>query len=286
MRVISFNSSDGVWPRVRTFLMAREAENNFFLGLMARPALDASAVLRAVEHEGQVVGVAVMTPPYSMVITRMPAGAAGILAAQLADQDIAIPGVWANSDVLDEFARTWIGRRDVKVREGLALGTYQVERVVPPGNVPGYLRVAGEGDLEVLLAWRAAFTQELEMKETSASAALEETVCAIAEGRRFLWHDPAASDQAVSMCGTAGPTPNGIRMQAVYTPPEMRRRGYASACVAAASQRLLDSGKKYCFLYTDLANPTSNKIYRTIGYHHVCDTRQVFFDHDPERALR
>jgi predicted GNAT family acetyltransferase len=80
------------------------------------------------------------------------------------------------------------------------------------------------------------------------------------------------------MVGVAGPTPNGIRINAVYTPPEFRRRGYASACVAEVSQRMLDSGRKFCFLFTDLANPTSNKIYKAIGYRHVADGQHITFD--------
>ena len=73
-------------------------------------------------------------------------------------------------------------------------------------------------------------------------------------------------------------TPRGVRVNMVYTPPELRRRGYASACVAALSQRMLDSGKKFCFLYTDLSNPTSNKIYQEIGYRPVFDVDEYKFE--------
>jgi len=58
----------------------------------------------------------------------------------------------------------------------------------------------------------------------------------------------------------------------VYTPPEFRGRGYASALVAALSQAMLDAGYHFCTLFTDLANPTSNHIYQAIGYQPVCDT--------------
>ena len=63
----------------------------------------------------------------------------------------------------------------------------------------------------------------------------------------------------------------------MYTPPERRRRGYASALVAALSQEQLDAGKEFCFLYTDLANPTSNKIYQDIGYEPVADVDEYRF---------
>src|SRR5438093_1092376 len=96
----------------------------------------------------------------------------------------------------------------------------------------------------------------------------------IAGGRLRLWEDGVV----VSMAGASGPTPNGIRVGAVYTPPDKRRRGYASALVAALSQEQLDTGKKFCFLYTDLANPTSNKIYQDVGYEPVCDIDEYIFE--------
>jgi hypothetical protein len=64
----------------------------------------------------------------------------------------------------------------------------------------------------------------------------------------------------------------------VYTPPELRGRGYASACVAAASQEHLDAGRRWCFLFTDVENPTSNRIYQTIGYRPIRDVRVFHFD--------
>ena len=80
------------------------------------------------------------------------------------------------------------------------------------------------------------------------------------------------------MAGFSGATPNGIRVNLVYTPPEYRKKGYATSCVAALSQTLLDQGRKYCFLFTDLANPTSNHIYQTIGYQPVCDMNDYWFE--------
>ena len=77
--------------------------------------------------------------------------------------------------------------------------------------------------------------------------------------------------------GFGGPTPNGIRIGPVYTPPELRGRGYASALTAQVSQLQLDRGRRFCFLYTDLANPTSNAIYMRIGYERVCDSRELAF---------
>jgi predicted GNAT family acetyltransferase len=93
-------------------------------------------------------------------------------------------------------------------------------------------------------------------------------------GRRiFLWEDA----EPVSLVGVGGATPNGIRIGPVYTPPRFRGHGYASALTATVSQAMLDEGRRFCFLYTDLANPTSNKIYQAIGYKPVTDALMVGF---------
>jgi len=96
---------------------------------------------------------------------------------------------------------------------------------------------------------------------------------------RYLGADPCLrgmmiwshKGNPVSMAGYSGPTTNGIRIGAVYTPPTQRKKGYASACVAGLSQYLLDLGFQFCFLFTDLMNPTSNHIYQQIGYQAVSD---------------
>jgi predicted GNAT family acetyltransferase len=89
-----------------------------------------------------------------------------------------------------------------------------------------------------------------------------------------MWEDGA---DVVSMCGFGGLTPRGIRIGPVYTPPELRRRGYASALTAHVTQQQLDGGRDYCFLYTDLANPTSNRIYLNLGYELVCESADYAF---------
>jgi hypothetical protein len=93
----------------------------------------------------------------------------------------------------------------------------------------------------------------------------------------MLWE---VEGSAVSMAGYAGPTPNGIRVAWVYTPPNNRGKGFAGACVAALSQKLLDDGRKFCFLYTDLANPVSNHVYQKIGYVPVTDATVYSFSEE------
>jgi predicted GNAT family acetyltransferase len=78
-------------------------------------------------------------------------------------------------------------------------------------------------------------------------------------------------DEPVSFLGVTAPLGGVVRIGPVYTPPEHRARGYASALVAAVSQAALDDGVMICSLYTDLANPTANRIYAAVGYRPVGD---------------
>ncbi len=97
-----------------------------------------------------------------------------------------------------------------------------------------------------------------------------------AEGT-YLWEDGAP----VSMASHSGPTPNGIRIGRVYTPPDYRGKGYARACVAALSRLLLDSGYRYCFLFADLSNPTADRLYQSIGYRPVAEAEEYEFSDPP-----
>src|SRR5207244_2654630 len=121
----------------------------------------------------------------------------------------------------------------------------------------------------LIAAWAQAFHEE------ALDSAPDQDYDLIAErwikgiGRTaYLWEDEG---RVVSLTGVGGLTPHGIRVGPVYTPPELRSRGYASNLVAQVSQAQLDSGRQFVFLFTDLANPTANKIYQDIGYEPVID---------------
>lgn len=130
-----------------------------------------------------------------------------------------------------------------------------------------------KSDRFLLIDWIRAFTSEA-IGENEPKPNYRD-ICdrRLRQNSLYLWQN----DVPVSMAGFSGATPNGIRINAVYTPPEYRRKGYASSCVAALSRSLLNKGHKYCFLFTDLANPTSNSIYQKIGYKPVCDVSNYRF---------
>ncbi len=277
MQVISFQGGREFLERAGALLLEREAENNLMLGVAAsmdRSAPPLGTKLYAVEDAGRAVAAGMMTPRHPPVITRGPEAAIRLLAERVWADGVRPAGVTGPRESAEGFARRWTelsGKRYAVERDW---GIYQADSIVPPAKAGGELRRATAADVDLLAAWSAEFCRETNLPAEGDQRAVIERQ--IKEERLFVWCDPAP----VSAAAWAGKTPNGVRINSVYTPPEQRRRGYASAGVAALSSRLLTSGRKFCFLFTDLANPTSNKIYQAIGYRHVCDFQQYVFDRE------
>jgi predicted GNAT family acetyltransferase len=141
------------------------------------------------------------------------------------------------------------------------------------------MRLAREDEVDLITEWALAFQEEA-LGPGDPEQTRETVVHRINEQEIYVWDD----EQPASMAAKARPIVNGISVNLVYTPPEFRRRGYATACVAALSQLLLDSGWKFCVLFADLSNPTSNHIYQTIGYTSVCDFNEYIFDIEADRS--
>jgi predicted GNAT family acetyltransferase len=184
-------------------------------------------------------------------------------------------GVMAPSALARAFADAWqtqTGRSSVlESREGI----YELSEVHAPSGVPGAFRLATHDDRPLLVRWLDAFHAEaLPGAPVEDTGAWVDRAFASPTRTVALWEDGGVP---VSFAGAGNPTPNGIRIGPVYTPPAHRARGYASALVAELSARQLASGHHFCFLFTDLTNPTSNHIYQTIGYHQVGDAEVYRF---------
>jgi predicted GNAT family acetyltransferase len=154
---------------------------------------------------------------------------------------------------------------------------YGLTSVRDIARAPGEPRAAVPDDRAFLLAWLRAFADESLAHPEETFRHIERNLESRfgGEGGGFwLWEDRG---EPVSLSGYSGPTPTGIRIGPVYTPPEHRKHGYATTLVADLSAWLLEQGHRACFLYTDLANPTSNRIYVEIGYERVCDAMEFMF---------
>lgn len=285
MNLERFDDPHAFHAQAISFLLEREAEHNLILGLTTELMAGTSrypdpAYLAVVRHAGDVVAVALRTPPHAVIMAHTAEPQAlDLLARDLRATYGALPGVNGEATVSEQFAHVWQEVAGQSAELEMAQRIYKLETVNPVSGVPGSMRRATQADFDLLRRWQGDFSVEAVGKEpeTVDYARIERTIREALKFQslgRFLWEH----EGPVSLAGFSGPTPNGIRIGPVYTPPEHRRRGYASALVAALSQQLLDEGRKMCFLYTDLANPTSNRIYMNIGYQPVCDVNVYCFD--------
>jgi len=215
-----------------------------------------------------------MTPPHNLIISwTADDSALDAIARELHATGIALPGINSSADIARKFALKWSEVSGQTFRVQMAQRIYQLSRVTSETRPAGRLREPNQSDDALLREWRAAFSIDAEGMDPGQ--AREAAALPLPKSRRLLLWDVERT--AVSMAGFAGPTPNGIRVAWVYTPPENRGKGFAGACVAALSQKLLDDGRKFCFLYTDLANPISNHVYLKIGYEPVTDATVYSF---------
>lgn len=257
------------------FLRAAEAENVLMLGICSPGGsgrFDDSCYLATVEADQAVVACALRTPPYSAVLTRADREALELLVTDLVGTYEDLPAAAGPEPTIRAFADLWSARTGATARLAVRMRVFEAQRVLQPALPSGRFRVATEADLPTATQWVEAFFAEVDLGDPSdpSDVAREQ----IRAGSLFIWEDA----RPVSMAAWAGRTGRTVRVNSVYTPPEYRRHGYAPACVASLTQRLLDEGLASCCLYTDLANPTSNKIYQAIGYRPVCDVTEYHFE--------
>jgi GNAT superfamily N-acetyltransferase len=243
------------------------------------------AVVR--DDAGQVAGVAMRTapfPPHPAYVLPMPEEAAMLLARTLHERGELLAGVNgalpAARLVAHEQARLVGGA--VRVHEHLRL--FELGELVVPPSPPGRLRLAVAEDAPLALAWFRDFGAAAaeQAGRTEAHHGLEtftidDMVLRIDEGVIWLWE--AEGGERVHLTGANPPAYGVVRVGPVYTPAGHRGRGYASAAVAQVSRQVLAGGSRAC-LFTDQANPTSNRIYEAIGYRQVADMVGLLVDGD------
>ena len=268
-----YHDSDPVsfLQRAHSFLEEFEAENNLLLGVSSWLATHPERVEQSphfftVEENGKVRAAAMMTPPYNLVLSRAKKEALAAIAEHLMAKGITPPGANGPSQTSRTFVELWNQESSQPFRLHRSLRIYQLLQDVPPPPVKGRMRLARDSDTNTLLSWIHGFNVDIAGSQSrdDASKMLHRI---LADRRLYVWEDKGLC----SMAAWGGPTRHGVRISLVYTPPELRRRGYATACVAALSKATLVSGKKFCCLFADLSNQTSNRLYQRIGYKRVCD---------------
>jgi predicted GNAT family acetyltransferase len=224
-----------------------------------------------VDVEGAVAGVVFRSPlHYIATVTPMPAEAVTAAVECIADDGVRLPGVSGEASTAARFAGHWTERTKSAAVPTQGQRIYEIDAVVPARPTNGKMRAATPDDLDVLVPWVHAFQREIGEPPGDATAVVARRLTA---GQLWIWEDGAP----VALTGVFDTVGGVARVGPVYTPPERRGHGYASALVADVSDIVLGRGDR-CILYTDLENPTSNSIYRALGYRAVAEALKYRFD--------
>jgi len=263
------------------FLRANAAQNTIMLGVAETLQTRGLAAFSDATPlcgwwtgpDGAVAAALLQTPPYPILLTVLPPGAAAALAAELAARGHHPPGVTAAPGPAGEFAAAWTERTGQASQVAMRMRLYELRELLPPDPLPpGQARTAVDADRGLLLAWLDAFHDEASPPGPRESQ--REVDSRLRFGGLVIWEHAGAP---VSLAGRTEPVGGLARIGPVYTPPELRGRGFGAAVTAAVTQAALDEGAEGVVLFTDLANPTSNTLYQRLGYQPVTDWAALRF---------
>ena len=273
MRIVVTRDLDQFADRVEAFL-AEELERNVLATVLMNARAGAFAgggppatAAYALDGHDRICAAALRTPPWPLLTTGFDTPEVAVeLAGAWLEVDPCVDmvnGPPRSARAIADALATRSGRR-AQLRMSEAM--HVLEKVSAlPYEASGHLRAAEEIERALLIEWERAFIAEARLGDGDrAEGVIDRRLVA---GSQYLWDDGGPVSTACAHVAVAGT----VRIGPVYTPPEKRGRGYATCAVAALSERVLAGGAERCMLFTDLANPTSNKIYALVGYRRIGD---------------
>lgn len=260
---------------VTPFLEKNEQENNLILGVLQM--VQQPIFMGVVKQEEEIAVVFLQTEEKKQII---------VATSEIAEEDIVelakeltkvypnVPGLIGNKKVVQRLAEEIAAIENKKTNVAMEQGIYELKQVQKKWNGDGIFREVSSEELTLIEQWIYQFCEDVKLPTTKEEA--KQTAHTLITNRRLFGLE--VEGELVSVAAKTRPTTNNITVNFVYTPKEARKKGYASSCVAALSQRMLDEGYKTTTLYTDLENPTSNKIYQEIGYEKLMESVLIFLE--------
>lgn len=259
-------------------MLSNELQNNLILGILYllksnRGHYEHEPYMCAVYDNDNLIASALMTPPNNLIIhcEHIDDNALKIIARDIIERKIGLPGVIGISSAAEAFAHMWSFENICTSEITMNMGVFSLNHIAMPDNMPeGELLPGQRDDVEIITKWILAYEEEALHRESDSD--IRSRVERMIERKiLYIWKE---NDKPKSMAIRTRKIVNGETISGVYTPPPLRNRGYASAAVACLSRIILDSNNSYVCLFTDLSNPTSNSIYRNIGYRYICQYKE------------
>lgn len=253
---------------------------SLFLGILQaiKDGVYENAFMATIEDKGEVIALFQMTPPHPVNMIylderRMDA-CIDLFIEKSNVENIEFTSIISVKSWANRFVEKWKVESGLEEQLLMDQGLYRLDAVNEQlENSPGKWRLAEDGDCGLIQTWYHLFELDTTLPITPVNL-VEERVQKFVKAREvFLWED---NGKVVSMMKKSRPSKNGITVSLVFTPKEERRKGYARTLVAEISKELLKE-YEFCMLYTDMMNPTSNKIYQEIGYKKIADSVHIGF---------
>jgi uncharacterized protein len=276
-QVTLYEDAAAVLDQAAGFLERHPAEHNLILTLLHQRAESGEPGRYWLIRQGpETVGLVFQSPiGFRAALTPMAPEAARAAVEAIAAGGITLPGVDGEAAAAAAFAGHWsevcrTGAWPVLGQRLLRLGHLAV-----PEDVAGRFRRATEADRPLVSEWFGAFADEVgEVRPPDDAVGRR-----IGAGLIGLWE---LEDHPVCVAGRTNAVARTARIGPVFTPPNQRRRGYAGACVGHLAAQIVGDGDS-CVLYTDLANSTSNSVYRSLGFTTIGENVRYEFAPLPEK---
>ncbi|MFS0561603.1 GNAT family N-acetyltransferase [Terribacillus sp. 179-K 1B1 HS] len=278
MRFVQEHDVNRLLAKAESLLLEHEAENNLLLGLFGRLAEgeDMGAKFGYGEDDRGIRTVFLHTKGNRIILSHNTVWKDGdaVELAQLVNAWTPdLPGVIGPEKQARQFAQVWHKLYGKQIRIHMNQFIYRLDRVTDAGAAKGEMRAANKDDFTLLRDWLIRFGKSTgeDMTVERASTVIGRL---IAQRRMYVW---TFEDKIVSMAGCARESRNGIVINAVFTPEEQQRKGYAERLMAVLSAKLLHEGKQFCCLFTNADDPGPNKLYQKVGYRHVAKSCAIDF---------
>ena len=285
MKFRRYRDADEFKIDVLSILLEDEVLNNLPIGILIDGNKEYAAdwlMATVTDDNGEIDLIAVCTKPFNLLLCK-PSGSSGssgsknnnsieFLAGELKSINFSPPGIVAPKELAEPFANAYC--RNIKSKLYMIMTLMKLDELIDHKKVPGFCRMLNEDDLEYTPDWEHHFCIDCRIPVYTHSESYERIKTRIGKNIHYIWEDRLPVSQAV----WGRNTPNSAAISWVYTPPEHRGKGYATAVVAELSKSILESGKTSCCLFADTANPASQAVYRKLGYYDVCEFYEIKFD--------
>jgi hypothetical protein len=269
MKIKMETSVESYVEKVNALLLQKESCNNLMLGLLDRLKINkVDCYLGYAEENNRIITAFMRTPPHNWILAdagQIDSAAVRAIADFLYEENFEVPGVLGPVSDAKTFVDRWSALKNTTAVIHMNQLIYQLDEVKIAPSPNGHLIIGTENELALIAKWLVTFGEEAN-ESITAERAENMAQQFVKDQSIYLWK---VDNQFVSMVNRSRKTKNGAVINAVFTPDAFKRKGYATNAVAALSQQLLDRGFQFCSLYTDQNNPTSNSIYRKIGYYEV-----------------